>query len=119
MKSIIYLIELNLQEDDIAVIVGDFNAIVGSLTYNYIISNGYESSYLKVNGKEPDLTFPTGLQAEFMDTDPPGTFDYIFYKGRGINPVLSEIRGDQPSENDKTIYGSDHMAVVTEFNISP
>ncbi|CDW74273.1 UNKNOWN [Stylonychia lemnae] len=119
MKSILYWVELGLQDDDIVVMVGDLNAIVGSLTYQFICQQGYTSSFLDVNGFEPKFTFPTGLQAEFMDTDPPGTFDYIFYKGRGIRPIKSVIKGDQPSENDQTIYGSDHMAVVTEFIIQP
>jgi hypothetical protein len=38
----------------------------------------YISTYKKVHGKEPAKTFPTGLKAPFMDTDPEGTFDYIW-----------------------------------------
>lgn len=27
---------------------------------------------------EPTYTFPTGLTGPFMDTDPSGTFDYVY-----------------------------------------
>ena len=68
------------------VFVGDFNAQPDSKTYQHFIDSGYLSAFKQINGKEPDTTFPTGLQAEFMDTDPAATFDYIFYKGDGITP---------------------------------
>ena len=60
--------------------MGDFNAEPTSLTYKEIIDSGFRSSYSVVNGKEPSITFPTGLQAPFMDRDPPLTVDFIFYR---------------------------------------
>ena len=62
-------------------VMGDFNATPTSITYNLFTEAGFESTYSKINGSEPEITFPTGLQAEFMDTDPPLCLDYIFYKG--------------------------------------
>lgn len=82
-----------MRPEDIVVLGGDFNSNVGSETYNFILEKGFKSSYLETNGQEPETTFPTGIQAEFMDTDPPGTFDFIFYKGEGIKPIKSEVKG--------------------------
>jgi len=53
-----------------------------------------------------------------MDTDGPGTFDFIFYKGKGIKAVSCEVMGKRPKENDPTIYGSDHCSVVAELEIA-
>lgn len=61
--------------------MGDFNAKPDSQTYKLFSDNGYVSCFKQINGAEPERTFPTGLQAKFMDMDPPGTFDYIFIKG--------------------------------------
>ena len=36
--------------------------------------------FKNVNQEEPLKTFPTGIQGPFMDTDPEGTFDYIWIK---------------------------------------
>ena len=47
--------------DDLVILMGDFNAEPSSLTYKEIIESGFRSSYSVVNGKEPSITFPTGL----------------------------------------------------------
>ena len=62
-------------------ITGDFNATPESKTYALLMEAGFKSAYKEVHGSEPEHTFPTGLQAEFMDTDPPMTLDYVFYRG--------------------------------------
>jgi endonuclease/exonuclease/phosphatase (EEP) superfamily protein YafD len=58
-----------------------------------------------------------------MDTDPPCTVDYIFYRlGKGM-PVDSvqlkyaKVMGDSHDPADHTIYGSDHYPLVAEFEI--
>jgi len=53
-----------------------------------------------------------------MDTDPPMCLDYIFYKGDGIKIEKVIKTGDQPDPSDPTIYGSDHMALVADFDIT-
>jgi hypothetical protein len=50
-----------------------------------------------------------------MDTDPPMTLDYIFFKGEGVTVVGCERMGGDADEKDKTIYGSDHFSMVAEF----
>ena len=67
---------------DLLVITGDFNAEPDSQTYALLRERGFTSCHMHCNGKEPAQTFPTGLQAEFMDTDPALTTDYIWVKGQ-------------------------------------
>jgi endonuclease/exonuclease/phosphatase family metal-dependent hydrolase len=114
--------------DDIVILVGDFNAEPHSLTYKEIIRSGFRSSHLEINRCEPKKTFPTGLQAPYMDTDPALVCDFIFYRvGKGeyestdkhIKVVNSMRMGDQPDKNDPTIYGSDHFSIVSQFVILP
>ena len=50
-----------------------------------------------------------------MDPDGDDVLDYIFIKGNGLIPKSLEIAGDKPKESDKTIYASDHYALVGEF----
>lgn len=102
---------------DLVVIVGDFNAKPDSKTYRHFVDRGYVSAHAHANGAEPELTFPTGLQAEFMDTDPPGTFDYIFLKGNGFTIKHAEVLGRKCDERDSTIYGSDHVAIAADIDI--
>jgi endonuclease/exonuclease/phosphatase (EEP) superfamily protein YafD len=65
---------------DIVILVGDFNAEPDSKTIKHILASGFRSSFLDCNGNEPSKTFPTGIQAPYMDTDPPLTVDFIFYR---------------------------------------
>ena len=53
-----------------------------------------------------------------MDTDPPMCLDYVFYKGpESVRPISAQIEGKTCLESDPTIYPSDHMAIVVEFEI--
>lgn len=110
-------------EEDLVIITGDYNASPESETYKHLISEGFTSSYAFINGREPEKTFPTGLIAPHMDTDPALTVDFIFFRigtsGKHIK-VLSSVRlGEKPHPEDPTIYGSDHYPIVTEFEIFP
>ena len=100
----------------LVIILGDFNAKPDSKTYQLFLSSGYTSCHLSANGSEPTHTFPTGLKAEFMDMDPPGTFDYIFVKGE-CKIVSCEVAAKDCDPVDKTIFGSDHFAIVAELII--
>jgi len=53
-----------------------------------------------------------------MDTDPPETYDFIFYKGEGIKVISSKRMGENHEPGDSTLYGSDHFPIVSEFEIS-
>ena len=80
---------------------------------------GFESAYAKVNGKEPDVTFrgPGLIDSPYADPDPDATFDYIFFKGAGLEPITAETRAKEHKPGDPGIYASDHLAVVSDFDI--
>lgn len=68
-----------------------------------------------MNKIEPDITFPTGLKGPFMDTDPPGTFDYIWITGQNLNVTESSLFGkDKVEEN---VYPSDHYGIISKIEL--
>ena len=117
MEAVCYWITAYAKPEDVIVMVGDFNAEPDSETYRFIEDQGFVSTYKLANGAEPKITFPTGLQAQFMDTDPPATLDFIWLKGDKVKVAKSERMGGRPDEADNTIYGSDHFPLVTDFII--
>ena len=79
------------RETDLIVIAGDFNATPESQTYAIFAQFGYTSCHKHIHGKEPEKTFPTGLKAEFMDTDPALTCDFIFVRGVKYEIAASQV----------------------------
>jgi endonuclease/exonuclease/phosphatase family metal-dependent hydrolase len=80
-------------ETDVTFLIGDFNAEPESLTYRHLVESGFVSSFASLHGKEPEKTFPTGLQASFMDTDPPITVDFVWVRvGLSGKDTLKQIR---------------------------
>ena len=59
-----------------------------------------------------------GIQAASMDHDAPDVFDYVYFKG-SATPVGSRIWANQPHVNDATLFASDHVGVVADFDIQP
>jgi hypothetical protein len=53
-----------------------------------------------------------------MDTDPPGTFDYIWFRGPNLTPVTANTFGEKQKEGVEGVYPSDHLGVVGEFVIT-
>lgn len=104
-------------EEANVLLCGDFNAKPDEETYRYLADRGYISSYKAVHKEEPSITFPTGLQASNMDTDPPGTFDYVWVRGPHLSVKDASLFGDQPKIDDDTIYPSDHMGVLVHLEI--
>lgn len=70
-------INLETNENDIVIVVGDFNSLPYGLAYNHFIENGFASMHDKFHGCEPEKTFHNKMDAPFKDNDPEGTFDYI------------------------------------------
>ena len=67
---------------DAVVAVGDFNAEPVEAAAPRIRGAGFRSAYAEANGADPDVTWPSGLQAPAMDTDgEPGCLDYIWIRG--------------------------------------
>jgi endonuclease/exonuclease/phosphatase family metal-dependent hydrolase len=77
MWSILKWIDFNVSNEDLTVIIGDFNCTPTSQTYNTIIQKGYYSSHARVHGCEPDRTFHNMIDAPHKDASDDGTFDYI------------------------------------------
>jgi endonuclease/exonuclease/phosphatase family metal-dependent hydrolase len=123
-KTIEWIDQLDqLQEISLSVLVGDFNCSPQEIGYQELLSAGYSSAYpmCSVTAEEPTLTFPTGLQASTMDTDPPITCDYIFLKKRATNCTLAiqscRLFGNEPSSDDPTVYPSDHIGLLSHVKI--
>jgi len=113
-----------------SVVAGDFNTPPTEAAYSLIEAAGYTSCYKQVRGCEPERTFPSGLQAPTMDTDPPLTLDYIWIKVNNNNSSSGShatasfevtkcwLAANTPLATDPTIYPSDHIAVVANVTFS-
>lgn len=120
--SILKWIEYNTKQDDLTIMLGDFNAEPDSKTYQTILEKGYVSSHMKVHSCEPINTFHNRIEAPYKDASPDGTFDYIFVKDNKNSKLVWDIKavsihGQEESTVDKGIYASDHYALVAEFVI--
>ncbi len=96
------------------ILVGDFNTPPHEPTYTLIAGAGYRSAYLEANGAEPAVTWPTGIQAETMDTDgDPNCLDYIWLGGN-VRAHRVWLAATEHPADDPTIYPSDHFAIMAE-----
>ena len=96
---------------------GDFNADPLEPTYARMIDGGFRSAYREANGVEPDVTWPSGLQAPAMDTDgEPGCLDYIWVSGP-ITVRSARLVFDRPAADDPTLFPSDHRGILAELEI--
>lgn len=102
---------------DAAVIVGDFNAPPSEPAYARMKDAGYQSASLVANGAEPDVTWPSGIQAPTMDTDgEPNCLDYIWVRG-WVRVLTARVAANQHARGDTTLYPSDHFAVVADIEV--
>jgi endonuclease/exonuclease/phosphatase family metal-dependent hydrolase len=102
---------------DATFIVGDFNTPPFEPAYTVMVGAGYSSAMKAVHGKEPDVTWPSGIQAETMDTDgDPNCLDYIWCAG-DVRVVSAKLTANQHPPEDATIYPSDHFAIVAECEL--
>lgn len=115
-------------EADHAVLCGDFNAPPEGAAYAALKSLGFISSHASVHGNEPAFTFPTGLKADSMDTDPPLTTDYVWLltpervsreSGCILSAASVELLGMQHVAGDATMYPSDHFGVLADLVLVP
>ena len=53
----------------VQVVLGDFNAEPAEPAYARMAAAGFRSAFAEANGAEPAVTWPSGLQAEAIDTD--------------------------------------------------
>ena len=104
------------EQVNVSLLAGDFNAAPSGPAYNVILDSGYVSTYKVLHSAEPEYTFPTGLYADTMDTDPKITCDYIFYKSFSKDKIaVVDVRlfGNVALEMDSSIYPSDHIGIVS------
>jgi endonuclease/exonuclease/phosphatase family metal-dependent hydrolase len=99
------------------VIVGDFNTPPFEPAYGAMTGAGYRSAFKEANGAEPAVTWPSGIQAETMDTDgDPNCLDYIWLSG-SARALTARLACNEAVAGDATLYPSDHFAIVAEVDV--
>lgn len=102
---------------DVVIVTGDFNAEPVEPAYDRMVAAGFRSAYREANGAEPDVTWPSGLQAPAMDTDgDPGCLDYVWLRGP-VRAATARLCFDRPAVDDPTLYPSDHRGIVAELQV--
>jgi endonuclease/exonuclease/phosphatase family metal-dependent hydrolase len=102
---------------DAQVVVGDFNADPTEPAYARMVGAGFRSAHREANGAEPAVTWPSGLQAQAMDTDgDPDCLDYIWIRGAA---AVDDCRlvFDRSAVGDPTLYPSDHLGLAAHLRI--
>jgi endonuclease/exonuclease/phosphatase family metal-dependent hydrolase len=96
---------------DARIVMGDFNAEPTEPAYARMIEGGYASAHQVANGREPDVTWPSGLQAPMIDDDgEPGCLDYIWVSG-AARVESCRLVFDRPHPDDPGLYPSDHFGL--------
>ena len=102
---------------DATIVMGDFNAEPVEPTYARMVSSGFRSAFAEAHGTEPEVTWPSGLQAPAMDTDgPPGCLDYVWVRG-AIRVASARLAFDRPHPDDPTLYPSDHVGIAAQLEV--
>jgi len=103
---------------DATIITGDFNCTPFGEAYAAITDAGFRSAHREANGVEPGVTWPSGIQAETMDTDGvPSCFDYIWIAGTA-RATAARVAANQPAPGDPTLYPSDHFAILATVDVT-
>jgi endonuclease/exonuclease/phosphatase family metal-dependent hydrolase len=101
------------------VLVGDFNAEPEEPAPARLRAAGYRSAFFEANGHEPDLTWPSGLDAPAKDTDgQPGCLDYIWVRD-SVSVQSARLIFDRPAVGDPTLYASDHLGIAARISVGP
>jgi endonuclease/exonuclease/phosphatase family metal-dependent hydrolase len=104
-------------EVDGLVVMGDFNAHPAEPAIDRMRTAGFRSAYAEANGGEPDVTWPSGLQAPAADTDgDPRCIDYIWVRGQ-IRVTSARLVFDRPAVDDPTLYPSDHVGITATLDL--
>ncbi len=102
---------------DGVVVMGDFNADPTEPTYGRMVEAGFRSASVEANGAEPDVTWPSGLQAPAMDLDgDPRCIDFIWVRG-AIRVTEARFAFHRPDHDDPTLYPSDHLGVAARLEV--
>jgi endonuclease/exonuclease/phosphatase family metal-dependent hydrolase len=99
------------------IVVGDFNAEPNEPAYRQMLDAGFTSASVAANGREPEVTWPSGIKAPGMDVDgDPGCLDYIWVRG-AIKVEACGLAFDRPATNDPTLYPSDHLGLSARLQV--
>ncbi|MEP6637836.1 MAG: endonuclease/exonuclease/phosphatase family protein [Chloroflexota bacterium] len=99
------------------ILVGDFNADPGEPSPTRLRGAGFRSAYEEANGREPAVTWPSGLIAPAMDTDgEPECLDYIWLRG-AVRATSARLVFDRPDPEDPTLFPSDHLVIAAKLEI--
>jgi endonuclease/exonuclease/phosphatase family metal-dependent hydrolase len=102
---------------DVQIVVGDFNAEPSEPAYDRMVRAGFISAHRAANGAEPDVTWPSGLEAPAKDVDgPPGCLDYIWVRGTATVESC-RLAFDRPAVGDPGLYPSDHLGLSAQLTI--
>ena len=102
---------------DVTVVVGDFNADPDEPAYTRMVDAGFRSAFREVHGREPAVTWPSGLQAPAIDTDgEPRCLDFVWVRG-AATVVAASLAFDRPAVDDPTLYPSDHLGLSARLEI--
>jgi nocturnin len=102
---------------DPQVVLGDFNAEPEEPAYRRIAAAGFRSAYAEANGRDPAITWPSGLQAPAPDVEgPPGCLDYIWVRG-DVGVVDARLVFDRPAVGDPGLFPSDHFGIAAHLEV--
>lgn len=103
----------------VQVAMGDFNADPEEPAAERMRAAGFRSALAEANGRDPAITWPSGIQAEGMDTDgDPSCLDYIWVRGP-VRVRVARVEFDRPDPDDQTLYPSDHFGLSATLEIEP
>jgi endonuclease/exonuclease/phosphatase family metal-dependent hydrolase len=99
------------------IVMGDFNADPEEPAAQLMRAGGFRSSHAEANGREPLVTWPSGIQAPGMDTDgDPACLDYIWVRG-DVSVQAARLVFDRPHPDDPSLYPSDHFGLSARLEI--
>ena len=102
---------------DATIAMGDFNADPDEPTYARMRAAGFRSAHAEANGSDPEVTWPSGLQAPAMDTDGiPECLDYVWLRGN-VRAAEARLAFDRPHPEDPTLYPSDHFGIAATLEV--
>jgi endonuclease/exonuclease/phosphatase family metal-dependent hydrolase len=102
---------------DVQLVMGDFNADPAEPAAERMRSDGYRSAFAEANGRDPAVTWPSGLQAPAIDTDgDPACLDYIWVRG-AVRVRSARLVFDRPDVADPTLLPSDHFGIAAHLEI--
>jgi endonuclease/exonuclease/phosphatase family metal-dependent hydrolase len=104
-------------EHDAMIVTGDFNAGPDEPAAQRMRAGGFASAYAAANGKDPAVTWPSGLVAPAMDIDgDPDCLDFIWTRG-AIGVDDARLVFDRPAAGDPTLYPSDHLGLAAHVTL--